>query len=63
MDGQKQNVIVAYDALQKWDAVKGEWVKDENNEGKTLKVGVLLQGRQEQLGRLLHRHPPCGAGR
>ena len=22
VDGQKQNVIVAYDALQKWDAVR-----------------------------------------
>lgn len=43
VDGQKQNVIVAYDALQKWDDAKGEWVKDEDNEGKSLKVGVLYK--------------------
>ena len=43
VDGRKQNVIVAYDALQKWDDAKGEWVKDEDNEGKSLKVGVLYK--------------------
>ena len=43
VNGQKQTITVAYDAVQMWDAAKGEWVKDTSKVNKVLEVGVLYK--------------------